>query len=399
MGVSSLRVWACAAYNGEPTFEIPAFRCPKESLEQLQDYEACRHSDHPLIEAAKRGSLELVKHFLTLQPEELRLNMLNDKDAEGLTALHWAAVNGHLGTLQFLLDFAHQIGANIIDAAQDNAGNTIGAFAFIMAASNGHLEILQFLLDRGVNINIPDNSGITSGGLAFAKAAENGHLRILQFLLTVGVNININMPDDFTSGGLAFIMAAGQGHLRILQFLLASGVNINIPNNAGITVGAAAFLWAAIAGHLNILEYLLSVSQIDINARVWREPNLLCGVISQGFLHPTMPEPTAVVNFLIRHGIDINAVDDEGRTALYLAIDKGYNNCVRIILAVPGVKINIRDGGGGYPLSLREGRNPEAVSLITDLLTSYEERREIADLKRSQKTKLKNSFSQYFLIL
>lgn len=73
-----------------------------------------------------------------------------DKNNRGLALLDLAAANGHLTTVEFLVNN----GANI--SAQDNNGYT----PLHNAAARGHTEIVQLLLDKDAKINVKNTATI-----------------------------------------------------------------------------------------------------------------------------------------------------------------------------------------------------------------------------------------------
>ena len=64
-------------------------------------------------DAAKDGNLDKVKALVQANPK-----LVTSKDAEGKTALHWAATGGHKEVVQFLLDSKADV------HAKDNDGKT-----------------------------------------------------------------------------------------------------------------------------------------------------------------------------------------------------------------------------------------------------------------------------------
>lgn len=92
------------------------------------------------------------------------------------TKLHDAAKDGYLHRLNWLLDH----GTNIEE--RDANGNT----ALIVAARNGQVEMVKKLLDRGAYIEGTNNDNNT----ALMAAANNGRTEVVKELLNRGANIN-----------------------------------------------------------------------------------------------------------------------------------------------------------------------------------------------------------------
>lgn len=85
---------------------------------------------------ARKGNAKEVRQLIRSSP-----GLVGAEDAAGLTALHEAAVRGHLLVLKRLLD----AGANIDHAAKDGSTPLHGA------AEHGHADIVAYLLQAGAN--------------------------------------------------------------------------------------------------------------------------------------------------------------------------------------------------------------------------------------------------------
>jgi hypothetical protein len=118
--------------------------------------------DVPLIEAAGRGNLELVKILLE---KGVNVNAEND---HGLTALMTASAQGHVEVAQLLVDRDADVDA------RDSAGET----ALMYAASKGFFEVVKLLVENGAGVAVEESSLVK----AMAVARKNGHEKTVQFL-------------------------------------------------------------------------------------------------------------------------------------------------------------------------------------------------------------------------
>ena len=100
-------------------------------------------------------------------------------------------------------------GANIY--AWDKYLNT----PLMYAALNGHINIVEFLLKKGVNINHKNECGST----ALMWAALNGHTNIVNLLLDKGANVNIKN----TCGDTALKLATYNGYQDTVAVLVQRG--------------------------------------------------------------------------------------------------------------------------------------------------------------------------------
>ncbi|NWX51157.1 ESPN protein, partial [Steatornis caripensis] len=95
---------------------------------------------------------------------------LSERDAEGATAMHFAASRGHAKVLSWLLLHGGEI-------TTDSWGGT----PLHDAAENGELECCQILVVNGADLSICDQDGYTAADLA----DYNGHSHCAQYLRTV----------------------------------------------------------------------------------------------------------------------------------------------------------------------------------------------------------------------
>ena len=78
---------------------------------------------------------------------------LSAKDSQDVTALHWAAINAHVGVCRWLLDN----GADV-----DAIGGELQATPLQWAARNGHLYVIHVLLSRGADPNVIDSQAFNT---------------------------------------------------------------------------------------------------------------------------------------------------------------------------------------------------------------------------------------------
>lgn len=104
-----------------------------------------------LMLAAFTGNLALCESLVNLDA---------DVNKPGWTPLHYAATNGHVAVMQFLLDkFAY------IDAASPN-----GSTPLMMAAMYGNSSAVKLLLESGADPTLKNDKGLSA--LDFAQQAK-----------------------------------------------------------------------------------------------------------------------------------------------------------------------------------------------------------------------------------
>ncbi|KAK4994024.1 hypothetical protein LTR66_005868 [Elasticomyces elasticus] len=179
----------------------------------------------------------LVESSSNVQPERL--------GTVGMTALHQAARNGHLGVVQRLMER----GADL--EALSGSGQTVLHFA----AEGGHIQVMEYLLGCEVAIDSEDFYGLT----AVHKAASNGQAGIVQRLIERGANLESLCGNDWT----ALDFAAENGHLHVVQLLLGFYVDLNRRDSLGQT----ALHRAAIHGNEPMVTLLVDAGA-DVESRM-----------------------------------------------------------------------------------------------------------------------------------
>lgn len=114
------------------------------------------HNELSLLDAARENCSERVRQLLKKTPE-----LRNEKDGDGLTALHWATDRNATEALNAALD-----GGCPVDAV-DSSGQT----ALHYAVNCGHVESIKILIMAGASL-IKDEEGNTPVDLA-----ENDEIR------------------------------------------------------------------------------------------------------------------------------------------------------------------------------------------------------------------------------
>ena len=154
--------------------------------------------------ASHVGILPLAEKLLTQQDSMNRAthsHSINQKDIDGMTALHWAAPRGHLAIARLLLE----------KAADINAQDVGGLTALHMAAELGNKGAIRFLLEKGSDINAEDKYGRKALHMA-AKANNEG---VVQLLLEMGADIYAEDNLD----EIALDIASAEGHEGVVELL------------------------------------------------------------------------------------------------------------------------------------------------------------------------------------
>jgi ankyrin repeat protein len=189
----------------------------------------------PLADAVEKNDAAAIRAVL-------RDAEVNASQADGMTALHWAAYHDDVATAKLLLD----AGANAKSA------NRYGVTPLSLACTNGSAAFVDLLLEAGADPNAPLQGGETP----LMTAARTGRLAPVTALLAHGADVNVKLP----SGQSALMWAAAEGQTSVVMALLSAGAEFRAPLATGFT----PLLFAVRGGHTEIVRALLKAG-VDVN--------------------------------------------------------------------------------------------------------------------------------------
>ena len=213
---------------------------------------------------------------------------VNAVDADGWAPLHFACGNGHLDVARELL----KRGAKI--EAKDKNGCT----ARHEASFFGHAALVRLLLDEGAQIEAKENVG----GTPLFCASQEGKLDNVRLLLERGA-----FADAHINGFTVLMIAGERGHSAVVRELLQRGADANARNNGGLT----ALLFASYHGRAEAMRDLLKRHDVNINTQDNDGRTPLMSACDKGHL--------MAATLLIGHAADLALLDNAGHSALFWA--------------------------------------------------------------------------------
>jgi len=168
---------------------------------------------------------------------------VNGQDAEGNSALHWAAWFKLNALVSRLLE----------RGARPDLANAVGETAVHLAAKASNLTALEVISGGDYMLLSPrDRDGMTP----FIISALHDSAPVAEWLYLKG--ISVEEQDDL--GRTALHWACYRGHPRTVQWLLSRSASIVHRDHDGMT----AMHWAAEKGRVQVVEMLLNVGAVQM---------------------------------------------------------------------------------------------------------------------------------------
>lgn len=258
--------------------------------------------------AADSGKLNVLRSILKGQPRQYWPRLVNQRDGDGLTPLHYAVISGNARLVKFLLD------AGADPTVQDNL--KCGSLHY--AAHFCHKSIARLLLEHTQEVNICDREGETPLHLA-ARLSSSGFIKqFFQDCAQLDIFVDLDVQND--NGETAFHIAVGNGSQKIAQYLMSKKIFSRCDRFGDYPIHAAAW-----HGFVPIVEVLLNYDGATKKGRFGRTP-LHCAA-ARGHLQ--------TVRLLAKPGdANLNIADHTGRTPLQKALGYGYLEVANFLLDI-----------------------------------------------------------------
>jgi len=261
-----------------------------------------------VADAAANNNREAIRSLLQHHADA------NAPQADGTTALHWAARWDDLETADLLIHAG----------ADPKTANRDGATPMFLATQNGNAAMIEKLLKAGVDPNSPV---LSHGETALMMAARTGSAASVKVLLDHGAKPNTK---DDLRGTTAAMWAAEQGHAAVILLLAERGADL-AATSASLTPlgrrglgfaragsppappkgGLTALLFAVREGEMDCVKVLVT-ARVDVNQTSIDGSSPLLVAVQNGFYE--------IAAFLIDHGANPNLANAKGWTPLYLAV-------------------------------------------------------------------------------
>lgn len=329
----------------------------------------------PLMVAARTGGADAVAQLIAKGAN------VNPRGSRGQTALMWAVAQKHAAVVTVLLAHGADVDArsNVwsqvmavsphgrpeYNMAVPHGGDT----ALMFAARVGDLASAKLLIAAGANVNDADAWGVT----AITLAAHSGFTELVELLLGSGAD-----PNVAHAGFTALHEAVMRRDERMVQALLDHGANPNAPLTTWTPtrrqardwsfdpplVGAAPVWLAARFTQPSVMRLLVERGADPLfvhRASYWAgEPATLRAQVTTALMAalgmgggaawvpPDGREREALtletVKLAVALGVDVNAANTDGRTALDAAKALGYDSVVAFLVETGAAPGTVKEG-------------------------------------------------------
>jgi ankyrin repeat protein len=234
-----------------------------------------------------------------------------------------------------------------------------GTTALVIAAFAGRRDVATFLLEQGA-----DPSADRGGYSALHAAVLRDDVALTKALLSHGANVNARLAkatftrtltardyafDKQWIGATPFWLAAAFHDMELVKILATAGADPQLPRGDGNTP-----LMAAI-GTKKVIDY----------RREFRNGGGL-GIHAEAL--PSAEEQRAtpeVIKFIVGLGVDVNATNNDGDSALHRASAKRNLSAVKF-LAEHGARLDIKNNEGQTPLAVALAEHPYPKHITSD---------------------------------
>jgi ankyrin repeat protein len=340
-----------------------------------------------LMTAARAGNPKAVQALIEAGAD------VNARTASrGQTALMWAAARDNADAVRILLQHGAKIDARTENPARvsgraSESGNTFtatqptGFTPFLFAVRAGSLNAVKALVESGADVN----DTLSDGESALVVAAANAHWEVADYLLDKGAdpnragagwnalhqavrerrpNIGFGTPGPIPTGTIDSI--------NVIAKMLAKGAKVNArmtkngmkdgQRNRLNRLGATAFFLAAKNTDTEVMKLL---AKAGADAKIPSADGTTAAMVASGLFlwNPgedggSLPgqedEVIEAVKICLDMGVDVNATNQYGETALHGAAYRGVPALAEFLVE-RGAKLDAKDERGWTPLAVANG--------------------------------------------
>ncbi len=174
-------------------------------------------------------------------------------------------------------------------------------------------------------------------------AMQRGDIEQIERHIRWGTDMNRLDRDGFTP----LQVAVRNGRMAIVRLLLRHGVEIDRPDREGHTA-----LWHAVMGGHTLIADLLLKEGARMDATAWLLDAARLGIRRR-----------ETVEYLARHGADLEVRDEKGDTPLLIAIRQGNHKLAKHLVNA-GADVRVKDATGRTALQIANSLGLGDIALL-----------------------------------
>ncbi|HUK32997.1 MAG TPA: ankyrin repeat domain-containing protein [Vicinamibacterales bacterium] len=373
-----------AAENGDPKVVAALLKAGANPNGALPEGQTA------LMTAARTGNVDTIKLLV-----ETGAKVDTKEQWQGQTALMWAASQNNAAAVKALIDAGadkneHSKLLSFPEFKWETSGMVVtvlprgGWTPLMYAARDGAIDAVGALADAKADLNASDPDGTT----ALLYAITNAHFDTAAVLIEKGAD-----PNVADSTGTTALYSAVDMHTMgpmlsrpspklvdkldaadIVHLLIAKGANVNArlkrpiigrhhtpTGDASLGEGTTPLARAAKSNDLQLMKALLDAGadpKLTLKDRTTVLTIAAAGGAVVGAYAVAIPvtEDSSIeaIKLCLDRGVDINAFNSQGTTAVHAAVQRGAEKVVRF-LAEHGAKLDMKNKQGRTPLDIAMG--------------------------------------------
>ena len=312
-----------AARNGhKKAVELLLNSDPTKAKMEVNTADKMEHlttANTPLLAAAFKGHTDVVQ-FLIEKGAEVNHTDTNDNSALTLAARMKQTEN--MSAADASAKRTATIAALVEKGAIIDHTDSIGATALHYLAELGDVAAIKLLAEKKANLNVQDSAGRTP----LIAAADYGREDALKALIELQAELNLTN----SNGDTALMVATTYGYKGCVEALMAAKADLSLTNKDGFN----AFIIAATADKKKEADKetqrAIAKMLAAQDASLIPTPEQLAQ-LTQDVMDRSIVEYPEFLSQLQAVGVDLNAKNAEGKTALQIAEEKGYTEAAKAL--------------------------------------------------------------------
>ncbi|MBR6663923.1 MAG: ankyrin repeat domain-containing protein [Alphaproteobacteria bacterium] len=281
--------------------------------------------------ATKRVCPRFVEYLI--ENDDVDVNMeLSDE----ISLLHYTAKYGLINAVKKILQQGFPVDFHI-DSSET---------ALISASREGASNVVRLLLDSGADVNAI--CGYTKR-TALMNAVQNGNVDIVQMLLEAGADVHTKEYWNLT----AFLIAADEANPQCVEKLIKAGSDVHVTSDFYGDKSTALILLSQ--NRDKQINDIIQTAKLLIDAGV--DVNAQNEAGKTALMNAVFNECIPLVELLIQSGADVTLKDENNKTALQDALKNVNTNILKILQKAGGKITDLCDD---------PDKNSNALMLLCD---------------------------------